>query len=121
MQRVLFPDSLMTFNLFLEKRREKYRTAERSDIVMRFRSMVWKSSTRADFISGDSSMGSITCSVLIIVGQMDSFFELIHTPAISYLKQFNRDGVLLLRRLDSRLSKDLPSDLQKLRCKRLKH
>ncbi|KAG2263709.1 hypothetical protein Bca52824_070788 [Brassica carinata] len=31
--------------------------------------------------------------------------------------QFNRDGVLLLRRLDSRLSKDLPSDLQKLRCK----
>ncbi|KAL0659003.1 hypothetical protein Bca4012_079588 [Brassica carinata] len=30
---------------------------------------------------------------------------------------FNRDGVLLLRRLDSRLSKDLPSDLQKLRCK----
>ncbi|KAF2602216.1 hypothetical protein F2Q70_00025077 [Brassica cretica] len=45
-------------------RREKYRTAERLDIVMRFRSMVWKSSTRADFISGDSSMGSITCSVL---------------------------------------------------------
>lgn len=42
---------------------------------------------------------------------------MIHTPAISYLKQFNRDGVLLLRRLDSRLSKDLPSDLQKLRCK----
>ncbi|KAF9614052.1 hypothetical protein IFM89_014852 [Coptis chinensis] len=27
------------------------------------------------------------------------------------------DGVLLLRILDSRLSKDLPSDLQKLRCK----
>ncbi|XP_010547235.1 PREDICTED: uncharacterized protein At1g04910 [Tarenaya hassleriana] len=34
-----------------------------------------------------------------------------------YLKRFNRDGVLLLRGLDSRLSKDLPSDLQKLRCK----
>ncbi|XP_010459424.1 PREDICTED: uncharacterized protein At1g04910-like [Camelina sativa] len=34
-----------------------------------------------------------------------------------YLKRFNRDGVLLLRRLDSRLSKDLPTDLQKLRCK----
>ncbi|KAJ0234044.1 O-fucosyltransferase 24 [Hirschfeldia incana] len=34
-----------------------------------------------------------------------------------YLKRFNRDGVLLLRRLDSRLSKDLPADLQKLRCK----
>lgn len=31
--------------------------------------------------------------------------------------QFNREGVLLLRSLDSRLSKDLPSDLQKLRCK----
>ncbi|KAH0926879.1 hypothetical protein HID58_019135, partial [Brassica napus] len=31
--------------------------------------------------------------------------------------QFNRDRVLLLRRLDPRLSKDLPSDLQKLRCK----
>ncbi|KAF9608858.1 hypothetical protein IFM89_011896, partial [Coptis chinensis] len=31
--------------------------------------------------------------------------------------QLNRDGVLLLRILDSRLSKDLPSDLQKLRCK----
>ncbi|GFZ02765.1 O-fucosyltransferase family protein [Actinidia rufa] len=30
---------------------------------------------------------------------------------------FRRDGVLLLRGLDSRLSKDLPSDLQKLRCK----
>ncbi|KAF9608295.1 hypothetical protein IFM89_008580, partial [Coptis chinensis] len=26
------------------------------------------------------------------------------------------DGVLLLRILDSRLSKDLPSDLQKLQC-----
>lgn len=34
-----------------------------------------------------------------------------------YLKRLNRDGVLLLRGLDSRLSKDLPSDLQKLRCK----
>ncbi|KAL1221844.1 O-fucosyltransferase 24 [Cardamine amara subsp. amara] len=34
-----------------------------------------------------------------------------------YLKRFNKEGVLLLRRLDSRLSKDLPSDLQKLRCK----
>ncbi|XP_020592847.1 uncharacterized protein At1g04910-like [Phalaenopsis equestris] len=34
-----------------------------------------------------------------------------------YLRRFNRDGVLLLRGLDSRLSKDLPSDLQKLRCK----
>ncbi|KAF9601864.1 hypothetical protein IFM89_023629 [Coptis chinensis] len=31
--------------------------------------------------------------------------------------QLNKDGVLLLRILDSRLSKDLPSDLQKLRCK----
>lgn len=31
--------------------------------------------------------------------------------------QIRRDGVLLLRSLDSRLSKDLPSDLQKLRCK----
>lgn len=31
--------------------------------------------------------------------------------------QINREGVLLLRGLDSRLSKDLPSDLQKLRCK----
>ncbi|KAL9321882.1 hypothetical protein ACSQ67_009935 [Phaseolus vulgaris] len=30
---------------------------------------------------------------------------------------FNREGVLLLRGLDSRLSKDLSSDLQKLRCK----
>ncbi|KAK4476411.1 hypothetical protein RD792_015562 [Penstemon davidsonii] len=34
-----------------------------------------------------------------------------------YLKRLRRDGVLLLRGLDSRLSKDLPSDLQKLRCK----
>ncbi|KAI3984316.1 hypothetical protein MKX01_011270 [Papaver californicum] len=34
-----------------------------------------------------------------------------------YLKRLHRDGVLLLRGLDSRLSKDLPSDLQKLRCK----
>ncbi|XP_042444079.1 O-fucosyltransferase 20-like [Zingiber officinale] len=33
-----------------------------------------------------------------------------------YLKRLNRDGVLLLRGLDSRLSKDLPPDLQKLRC-----
>ena len=31
--------------------------------------------------------------------------------------QLRREGVLLLRGLDSRLSKDLPSDLQKLRCK----
>ncbi|KAF5752684.1 hypothetical protein HS088_TW01G00600 [Tripterygium wilfordii] len=34
-----------------------------------------------------------------------------------YLKRLNREGVLLLRGLDSRLSTDLPSDLQKLRCK----
>ncbi|KAM7265571.1 hypothetical protein ACFE04_003254 [Oxalis oulophora] len=34
-----------------------------------------------------------------------------------YLKKIKREGVLLLRGLDSRLSKDLPSDLQKLRCK----
>ncbi|KAG0465008.1 hypothetical protein HPP92_019172 [Vanilla planifolia] len=34
-----------------------------------------------------------------------------------YLRLLNREGVLLLRGLDSRLSKDLPSDLQKLRCK----
>ncbi|XP_010928447.1 O-fucosyltransferase 20 [Elaeis guineensis] len=34
-----------------------------------------------------------------------------------YLKKLNREGVLLLRGLDSRLSKDLPPDLQKLRCK----
>lgn len=36
---------------------------------------------------------------------------------ILLLQQINREGVLLLRGLDSRLSKDLPSDLQKLRCK----
>ncbi|GLU00232.1 hypothetical protein SLE2022_176130 [Rubroshorea leprosula] len=34
-----------------------------------------------------------------------------------YRRRINREGVLLLRGLDSRLSKDLPSDLQKLRCK----
>ncbi|KAF7835979.1 O-fucosyltransferase 20-like [Senna tora] len=34
-----------------------------------------------------------------------------------YLRRLNREGVLLLRGLDSRLTKDLPSDLQKLRCK----
>ncbi|RZS13318.1 hypothetical protein BHM03_00044891 [Ensete ventricosum] len=34
-----------------------------------------------------------------------------------YMKRLNREGVLLLRGLDSRLSKDLPPDLQKLRCK----
>ncbi|RDY07577.1 hypothetical protein CR513_08293, partial [Mucuna pruriens] len=34
-----------------------------------------------------------------------------------YLRRFNREGVLLLRGLDSRLTKDLPPDLQKLRCK----
>ena len=33
------------------------------------------------------------------------------------LRRFNREGVLLLRGLDSRLSKDLPFDLQKLKCK----
>lgn len=36
---------------------------------------------------------------------------------LRWFLQFNREGVLLLRGLDSRLSKDLPSDLQKLRCK----
>lgn len=35
---------------------------------------------------------------------------------IYFYLQLRRDGVLLLRGLDSRLSKDLPSDLQKLRC-----
>ncbi|XP_058071054.1 O-fucosyltransferase 20-like isoform X1 [Magnolia sinica] len=34
-----------------------------------------------------------------------------------YLKRLKKEGVLLLRGLDSRLTKDLPSDLQKLRCK----
>eukprot|EP01018_Ginkgo_biloba_P033148 Gb_23773 [translate_table: standard] len=34
-----------------------------------------------------------------------------------YQRRINKEGVLLLRGLDSRLSKDLPSDLQKLRCK----
>ncbi|KAJ7949110.1 O-fucosyltransferase family protein [Quillaja saponaria] len=34
-----------------------------------------------------------------------------------YLKQIKKEEVLLLRGLESRLSKDLPSDLQKLRCK----
>ncbi|KAL3624593.1 O-fucosyltransferase 20 [Castilleja foliolosa] len=34
-----------------------------------------------------------------------------------YTRKLRRDGVLLLRGLDSRLSKDLSSDLQKLRCK----
>ncbi|KAH9301670.1 hypothetical protein KI387_013253, partial [Taxus chinensis] len=34
-----------------------------------------------------------------------------------YLKRFNKQGLLLLRGLDSRLSKDLPPDLQHLRCK----
>lgn len=34
-----------------------------------------------------------------------------------YMRRLNREGVLLLRGLDSRLSKDLPSDLQKFRCK----
>ncbi|KAM3686306.1 hypothetical protein ACJW31_11G188700 [Castanea mollissima] len=34
-----------------------------------------------------------------------------------YLRRFNREGVLLLHSLDSRLTKDLPSDLQKLKCK----
>jgi len=34
-----------------------------------------------------------------------------------YAKKMSQDGVLLLRSLDSRLTKDLPSDLQKLRCK----
>ncbi|MQL83148.1 hypothetical protein Taro_015634 [Colocasia esculenta] len=34
-----------------------------------------------------------------------------------YLRRLNKEGVLLLRGLDSRLSKDLSPDLQKLRCK----
>ncbi|KAL6513479.1 O-fucosyltransferase 20 [Orobanche gracilis] len=34
-----------------------------------------------------------------------------------YTRKLRRDGVLLLRGLDSRLSKDLLSDFQKLRCK----
>eukprot|EP00253_Pinus_taeda_P015465 PITA_15465 len=34
-----------------------------------------------------------------------------------YLRVLNKERVLILRGLDSRLSKDLPSDLQKLRCK----
>ena len=37
--------------------------------------------------------------------------------SVSRILQLRREGVLLLRGLDSRLSKDLPSDLQKLRCK----
>ncbi|KAG6552735.1 hypothetical protein Mapa_005682 [Marchantia paleacea] len=34
-----------------------------------------------------------------------------------YATKFHKGSVLLLRSLDSRLSKDLPSDLQRLRCK----
>ncbi|URE23944.1 DUF246 domain-containing protein [Musa troglodytarum] len=42
---------------------------------------------------------------------------LLQPPMNDSQKELNREGVLLLRGLDSRLSKDLPSDLQKLRCK----
>ncbi|KAI8545766.1 hypothetical protein RHMOL_Rhmol07G0064000 [Rhododendron molle] len=35
----------------------------------------------------------------------------------NYARLFRRGGVALLRGLESKLSKDLPSDLQKLRCK----
>ncbi|KAF9595378.1 hypothetical protein IFM89_000296 [Coptis chinensis] len=38
----------------------------------------------------------------------------IHTK---FFKQLNEEGVLVLKGLDSKLSKNLPSDLQKLRCK----
>ncbi|KAK1565776.1 hypothetical protein Q3G72_034742 [Acer saccharum] len=34
-----------------------------------------------------------------------------------FLKQLNEEGVLVLKGLDSKLSKNLPPDLQKLRCK----
>ncbi|KAM0947489.1 putative GDP-fucose protein O-fucosyltransferase [Dioscorea sansibarensis] len=34
-----------------------------------------------------------------------------------FLKQLNEDGVVVLEGLESKLSKDLPLDLQKLRCK----
>ncbi|KAF6161399.1 hypothetical protein GIB67_009278 [Kingdonia uniflora] len=34
-----------------------------------------------------------------------------------FCKQLNEEGVLVLKGLDSKLSKNLPSDLQKLRCK----
>ncbi|XWS47830.1 hypothetical protein CRYUN_Cryun13aG0018700 [Craigia yunnanensis] len=34
-----------------------------------------------------------------------------------FFKQLNREGVLVLKGLDSKLSKNLPPDLQKLRCK----
>ncbi|KAG8488009.1 hypothetical protein CXB51_018518 [Gossypium anomalum] len=34
-----------------------------------------------------------------------------------FFKQLNQEGVLVLKGLDSKLSKNLPSDLQKLRCK----
>lgn len=34
-----------------------------------------------------------------------------------FLRRLNAEGVLVLRGFDSRLSKDLPPDLQKLRCK----
>jgi hypothetical protein len=34
--------------------------------------------------------------------------------------QFNKEGVLLLRGLNTKLTKDLPADLQKLRCKVIK-
>ncbi|KAK0579098.1 hypothetical protein LWI29_021047 [Acer saccharum] len=41
----------------------------------------------------------------------------IHQWSLWLFGQLNREGVLLLRGLDSRLSKDPPSDIQKLRCK----
>ncbi|KAM7253970.1 hypothetical protein ACFE04_027982 [Oxalis oulophora] len=34
-----------------------------------------------------------------------------------FFKQLNKEGVLVLKGLDSKLSKNLPADLQKLRCK----
>ncbi|GKV05449.1 hypothetical protein SLEP1_g17461 [Rubroshorea leprosula] len=34
-----------------------------------------------------------------------------------FFKQLNEEGVLILKGLDSKLSKNLPADLQKLRCK----
>ncbi|KAF2293637.1 hypothetical protein GH714_003583 [Hevea brasiliensis] len=48
--------------------------------------------------------------------EFSDIFDLEHFKRV-LANDLNREGVLLLRGLDSRLSKDLPSDLQKLRCK----
>ncbi|XP_021758740.1 uncharacterized protein At1g04910-like [Chenopodium quinoa] len=71
----------------------------------------------ADDVKIVSSLPSTLLRIKPVEESQTPFHATPHWIRHHYLGKLKKYNVLLLRGLDSRLSKDLPSDLQKLRCK----